>query len=235
MINEIMLGDCFDLLKDLEGDSVDLILTDPPYNISKHSYFKVNSSCKKFGKISHDFGDWDKDDLDLQNLFFEFGRILKNGGSVIIFFDIWKSNKVKEAALKNSFKQPRVCQWVKTNPTPINSQKNYLSNSVEYFFTFVKGKRPTFNSKYDKGIYDVPLPYGKTKTNHPNEKPLNLFKSLVEKHSNVGDLVLDPFAGSGTTAVACIETGRNYILMEREKDYYNLCEKRINQTLIKKI
>ena len=173
--------------------------------------------------------------MDLQNLFFEFGRILKNGGSVIIFFDIWKSNKVKEAALKNSFKQPRVCQWVKTNPTPINSQKNYLSNSVEYFFTFVKGKRPTFNSKYDKGIYDVPLPYGKTKTNHPNEKPLNLFKSLVEKHSNVGDLVLDPFAGSGTTAVACIETGRNYILMEREKDYYNLCEKRINQTLIKKI
>lgn len=231
MINKIMLGDCFELLKDLGDNSVDLILTDPPYNISKHSYFEVNSSDKKFGKISHDFGDWDKNELDLENLFSEFARVLKKGGSVIIFYDIWKCNKIKEAAIKNCFKQPRVCQWVKTNPTPINSKKNYLSNSIEFFFTFVKNKCPTFKAEYDKGIYDFPLPYGKTKTCHPNEKPLNLFKSLIEKHSYEGDLILDPFAGSGTTGVACLELGRNFILIEREPEFYNLCQKRVSQTL----
>jgi site-specific DNA-methyltransferase (adenine-specific) len=121
----------------------------------------------------------------LNLLFKEYYRVLKKGGTVIFFFDIWKSNIIKEVAELNKFKQPRIGQWV-NNPVPINSN-NYLSNSIEYFFTFVKGGKPTFNSIYDNGIYKYPLCHGKQRFDHPTQKPLELIKDLVRKHSNEGD------------------------------------------------
>lgn len=226
MENQVILGDCYEVLKTLDKNSVDLILTDPPYNISKSSYFK-NSDNKKFNNISIDFGDWDQSEINLDSLMFEFKRVLKPGGSVIIFYDIWKSQNLKYFAEKNGFKQPRVCQWIKTNPVPINSKKNYLSNSIEFFFTFVKGKNPTFNSSYDKGIYNFPLCHGKERTKHPTQKPLSLIKSIIEKHSNVNQIVLDCFAGSGTTGLACKQLDRKYILIEREIEYYNFILERL--------
>jgi len=229
MSNEIILGDCYELLKQIKSSSVDLILTDPPYNISRSSNFKKNSDNKKFNNISIDFGDWDQNEIDLDKLFFEFKRILKKGGTLIIFYDIWKSQNIKYFADLHEFKQPRVCQWVKTNPVPINSKRNYLSNAIEFFFTFVKGKNPTFNSSYDRGIYNFPLCHGNERTEHPTQKPLGLIKSLIEKHSNVGDLVLDPFGGSGTTAIAAIELSRDFILFEKDQSYFELSKNRIEQ------
>ena len=92
MINQILLGDCFDVLSNVESNSVDLILTDPPYDISRKSYFGSGSNTnKKFKDISIDFGYWDKD-IDMYRLFSEFYRVLRKGGTVIIFYDIWKSN-----------------------------------------------------------------------------------------------------------------------------------------------
>jgi DNA modification methylase len=105
---------------------------------------------------------------------------------------------------------------------PINSKKNYLSNSIEFFFTFVKGKNPTFNSTYDKGIYNYPLCHGKERTKHPTQKPLNLIKDLILKHSDEGSVVLDCFAGSGTTGLACKTLNRNFILMENDQSYYDI-------------
>jgi site-specific DNA-methyltransferase (adenine-specific) len=236
MLNQFLLGDCFDWISKIEDNSVDLILIDPPYLISKKSYFKNYSEeasdkmIIKYSNVSIDFGEWDKQEIDFDTLFKEYNRILKTGGTLIIFFDIWKSNLLKELADKYKFKQHRVCQWVKNNPTPINSKVNYLSNAVEYFFTFVKGKNPTFNSSYDKGIYNFPLCHGRERTNHPTQKPLELFKSLIEKHTNSGDLVLDTFGGSATTAVACIETGRNYTVIERDETYYEIGTKRLYET-----
>ena len=69
MINQIILGDCFEVLSKMDKNSVDLILTDPPYNISKSSNFTKNSNNTKFNKISIDFGEWDKEELDLDKLF----------------------------------------------------------------------------------------------------------------------------------------------------------------------
>jgi DNA modification methylase len=136
---------------------------------------------------------------------------------------------IKYFADLHGFKQPRVCQWVKTNPVPINSKRNYLSNAIEFFFTFVKGKNPTFNSSYDKGIYNFPLCHGNERTEHPTQKPLGLIKALIEKHSNVDDLVLDPFGGSGTTAIASIELSRDFILFEKDQLYFELSKNRIEQ------
>lgn len=227
MVNQIIFDDCFSALLNIKSNSIDLILTDPPYSISKKSNFKKGSDNIKFNKISIDFGDWDKD-IDLEKLFKEYYRVLKPNGSLVIFYDIWKSDKIKKAAKISKFKQNRIGMWIKNNPTPVNSKINYLSNAVEYFFTFVKKNKPVFNSEYDKGIYNYPLCHGKQRTIHPNQKPLDLFKDLILKHSNNGDTILDTFGGSGTTAVASIETGRNYIIIENDKEYIDIIKSRLN-------
>lgn len=231
----IINGDCMFELKKMSSDSVNLILIDPPYLISKSSGFSnysddIDGSLKsKYGKISIDFGEWDKIELDWDSLFSEFFRILKKGGTLIIFYDIWKSNEIKESATKYKFKQPRVGCWVKNNPVPINSKINYLSNASEYFFSFIKGSKPTFNSVYDKAIYNYPICHGKERYNHPTQKPLELIKNLVLKHSNEGDVILDCFAGTGTTGHASVILNRNFILIESDKNYYDIICERLKQ------
>ncbi len=225
--------DCFNYFKEIKNNSIDCIITDPPYLISRKSNFKNHShSTEKFMvnkyDISIDFGEWDKEDIDWDLLFKEYYRVLRNGGTLLIFFDIWKSNIIKEFAEKNKFKQPRICSWVKNNPVPINSKLNYLSNSTEYFFTFVKDKKPTFNSEYDNGIYRYPLCHGKERLDHPTQKPLGLISDLVLKHTNIGDLVLDTFAGVGTTGEACSINNRDFILIERDKKYFDILNKRLS-------
>lgn len=229
----ILKGDCFDLIKDIDSKSVDLILVDPPYLISRSSNFKNYSDdasqelITKYGKVSIDFGEWDKGELDWDLLFKEYYRILKDSGTLIIFYDVWKSNDIKSMADKYKFKQPRVGQWQKTNPVPINSKLNYLSNAIEFFFTFVKGKKPTFHSVYDNGVYKYPICHGKERYDHPTQKPLALISDIINKHSNEGDVVLDNFAGTGTTAHACILNNRNYIVIERDDKYFDILKSRI--------
>lgn len=233
----IILGDCLQELPKIESNSIDLIITDPPYLISRDSNFKQisDSTSKEMStkyNISIDFGDWDKVELDFNYLFKEWFRILKKGGTLIVFYDVWKSNEIKESANIVGFKQPRVCAWTKTNPVPINSKTNYLSNATEYFFTFVKGGKPTFNSVYDNGFYKFPICHGKERLQHPTQKPLSLISQLIEKHSNLGDLVLDNFAGTGTVGEACVKLGRDYILIEKEETYFNMIGDRLNKSII---
>lgn len=228
ILNQLIHDDCLNILPKIEKNSIDLILTDAPYFISKESNYTKSNKVYKYNKLSIDFGEWDSEDLNLDFIFSEYKRILKQGGVLIFFYDIWKANEIKELGEKYKFTQPRICQWVKNNPTPINSNANYLSNAVEYFFTLTKGRNATFNSQYDKGIYNF-AKCGKGKTEHPTEKPLDLFKALIEKHSNKDDVVLDTFGGSGTTAQACVELERNFILIEKNLDYYNICKQRLNK------
>ena len=229
MINENINGDCFDILPKIESNSINLILTDPPFNISRKSNYHKHSNNIKFNKISIDFGYWDKD-IDFDILFEHYYRVLKPGGTLILFYDIWKCNIIKEIASKYKFKQHRICQWVKSNPVPINSKKNYLSNGIEFFFSFIKDKNPIFNSQYDNGVYTFPICHGKERTEHPTQKPLSLIRELILKHTNENDIVLDTFSGSATTSIACIETKRNYISIEKDETYYNVSYKRLKAT-----
>jgi DNA modification methylase len=230
----LIFGDCIVELSKIKSNSVDLILIDPPYLISRDSNFKNYSEntskelVSKYGNISIDFGDWDKEELNWDILLKEYYRILRKGGTLLTFYDIWKANEIKESADKYKFKQKRVSCWTKTNPVPINSKVNYLSNANEYFFSFVKGGKPTFNSKYDNGLYSYPICHGKERYKHPTQKPLRLIKDLIEKHSNPGDLVLDTFAGTGTTAHACILSDRKYIMIEKDEEYFKIIEERLN-------
>lgn len=228
-------GDCYEEIYKIGDGVVDLILIDPPYLISRESGFKnysedSNEELKsKYGGLSIDFGDWDKVSIDWDFLFKEYYRVLKKGGTIIVFYDVWKSSELKDSAIKSKFKQPRVGCWVKNNPVPINSKINYLSNAMEFFFTFTKVSKPTFNSEYDNAIYKFPICHGKERYKHPTQKPLELIKDLINKHSNPGDLVLDTFAGTGTTAHASILLDRKYIMIEKDLDYFNIIKERCDK------
>ena len=269
--------ECLNLLKD---GSVDLILTDPPYIISKESGMnkfvkevaeldasgknkkteedwvtfkakkgytddKYRENYIKYGNASGnkyafktDYGEWDKQFSieKLQEFVKLFYKKLKKGGTCIIFFDIWKLESLKrimEEIKKTNkgnwvgFKQIRFIEWVKTNPMPLNQSRNYLTNCREVALLGVKGGSPTFNSKYDKGIYEFPIQTGKKGERHPTQKSLRLFEELIKKHSNEGDIVVDPFLGGGTTAIACKATKRIFYGCEVDKSYFDIIQKKL--------
>ena len=247
-------------LSEINSSSANLILTDPPYIISRESgmnthynkvkttetdvkteeewnvyskEFNVPSEYKdnyiKYGTIygkkycvRTDYGTWDSEfTLEILEEFIkEYYRVLKDGGTVIVFFDIWKISYLKEILEKYNFKQIRFIEWIKTNPQPLNSKTNYLTNCREIALTAVKKSKPTFNSQYDNGIYFYPLQGGKNRF-HPTQKSLKLFEELILKHSNEGDTVIDTFLGSGTTYLACKNTNRIFKGCELDKNYYD--------------
>jgi len=260
--------DGIEFLKKQPDGSIDLILTDPPYLISrdsgmnnfkkevqkidksgenkkteadweifkkdktynakaKENYIKYgNTSGKKYG-YKTDYGEWDKEFTieKLEEFIKLFYKKLRKGGTCIIFFDLWKIETLKrimETAKtnKNGFKQIRFIEWIKTNPVPLNQSVNYLTNCREIALLGVKGGKPTFHSKYDKGIYEFPIQNGKSRF-HPTQKSIPLFEKLIKKHSNEGDLIVDPFLGGGTTAIACKKTNRNFSGCEIDKNYFD--------------
>ena len=213
---------CFELLPRLPKSSADLFLIDPPYEVSRETNFQSGEAKGKDTdrfRVSMDFGDWDVGFMGLDVAINEAHRILRSGGTMICFYDLWKLTTLKQYFENAGFKQLRFIEWVKTNPVPLNSKKNYLTNAREIAVLGVKGSSPTFHSEYDNAIYTYPICHDKGRF-HPTQKPLALIKELIAKHSNDGDLVIDCFAGSGTTAVACCELGRKFIGCELSKEYY---------------
>lgn len=225
--------DCFDFLKEIKNETIDLVIIDPPYQISRKTNFnsgeKTGSDTDRF-RVSMEFGDWDKFD-DLELVIKECYRVLKKNGTIICFYDLWKITELKKYFENSKFKQIRFIEWIKTNPIPLNSKINYLTNSREIAVTGVKISKPTFNSEYDNGIYNYPICHTKNRF-HPTQKPIELIQELILKHSNAEDLILDCFSGSATTAVACYKTQRNFVGCELEKEYYEKSIKRILQECV---
>jgi site-specific DNA-methyltransferase (adenine-specific) len=261
---EIKNTDGLQYLSTVKDGSVDLILTDPPYIISKESgmnthYNKVKhneendiefikteaewlayktenniqedvkkENYMKYGTIygkkycvKTDYGEWDSEfTMELLDTFIgEYYKKLKKGGTLIMFFDLWKISLLKDIMEKHKFKQIRFIEWIKTNPQPLNSSVNYLTNCREIALVGIKGAKPTFNSKYDNGIYMFPLQGGKNRF-HPTQKSLSLFEELIKKHSNENDVVMDTFLGGGTTALACKNTKRQFKGCELSTEYF---------------
>lgn len=261
-----------EFLKSIENNSIDLILTDPPYIISRNSgmnthynnvkqneldnvsivksqqeweehkvKYNITDDTKKgnylkygtiYGKkycVKTDYGTWDSDfTLETLETFIEtYYRKLKKGGTLIMFFDLWKISQLKELLEKHKYKQIRMIEWIKTNPQPLNSRTNYLTNCREIALVAIKGSKPTFNSKYDNGTYYFPLQGGRNRF-HPTQKSIALFEELIRKHSNENDVVMDTFLGGGTTAIACTNTKRKFTGCEISKEYFNKMIKQIS-------
>lgn len=229
--NKILNTDSMIYLNNTDDKSVDMVLTDVPYVISKDTGFKTGGTVDRL-KISMDFGQWDKDFTfdNLSDNIKEYYRVLKTGGYIIIFYDLWKIQELADLLTTHGFKQLRFIEWVKTNPVPINSKTNYLTNSREVAICAVKGSKPIFNSQYDNGIYSYPIYHSKDRF-HPTQKPVKMFEELIKKHTNKNDIVLDTFQGSGTTAIACINTSRQYMGCEKDKKYHNKLINRLKTSI----
>ena len=263
---EVKNCDGLEYLSTLESNSVDLILTDPPYIISRDSgmnthydnvkknveegieFVKTEAEWEKYksdhpdilnddkkenymkygtiyGKkycVKTQYGSWDEEfTMDMLDKFIkEYYNKLRKGGTLIIWFDLWKITDLKNLLEKYKFKQIRFIEWIKTNPQPLNSSTNYLTNCREIALVGVKDGKPVFNSKYDDGVYRYPLQGGKNRF-HPTQKNLSLFEDLIKKHTNENAVVLDTFLGGGTTAIASKNTKRNFKGCEISKEYYD--------------
>jgi len=238
---ELFNEDCFEGIKRIPDNSVDLVLTDPPYNIKTKQPIELHGRKAMYIDIIEKMG-WDNIDIkELYNdIFPEFNRVVKNDGSVIIFVRTEWITYAIESAMKNNFDIKATITWHKTNPIPQVRKKNYLSSteSVLWFARWDEKKCPfTFNFKKQKEMHnfiELPLCGGKERIclngeTHPTQKPLALIKYLLEIHSNENDVVCDPFFGSGTTAVACKQSNRNFIGYEIEKKYVDMANKRLEQ------
>ena len=238
-------ADFADFLWALEPGSVDLALTDPPYTISKATGFQnVKNGVERFA-VSMDFGKWDHEQIDLDELARGLYRVLRKGGTAIIWYDIWKLTLLRDAMEAAGFKMLRLIFWEKTNPVPLNSTRTYLSNSREMAIVGVKGGKPTFHGEYHKGVYGpegdeeeeeveseiqtcaYPIPRHNGKRIHPTQKSDTLFAELIRQHSEPGELVIDPFLGGGTTAVAALEAGRRFAGCDKDPDYVVAAKARI--------
>ena len=203
--NKIYCVDCLEGIKKLDAESVDLILTDPPYGLNKKG-------------IQND------SDLSLfYNILPEFHRVLKKDSFLITFF----STKYLPELFKNN---PFQYLWQIVLYCPNGS----VSSSVGYtkfmsVIIFKKGNPKI--KKANKDIFvDTPgrmVEPEEGYINHPTPKPTKFIKELLEMFSKEGELILDPFIGSGSTAVACQDINRNFIGFEIDKKYCDLANKRL--------
>lgn len=222
--------DALSYLKTLPNKSVNLVLTDPPYAISRTTGFasgELKGNDTDRFRVSYEFGDWDTVDLFyFKGVFTEAFRVMNSGATLIVFYDQWKMQELKELLERIGFRMFRMIEWVKTNPVPINSKSLYLSNSKEYALVCVKGGKPVFNSYYHKGIFEYPIYHAKDRW-HSTQKSLPLFEELIKIHTNEQQVVLDMFSGSATTQVAAKKLNRKWLGCELNEEFYLKCKLRI--------
>lgn len=212
-------------------ESVDLILTDPPYIIAQKSGF-AKGGDKRFNSVDHDFGAWDRGEdgafamADLDDVVRALPRVMRPGATAIVWFDLWKMSDLVKVMEAVGFEGVTMIEWLKTNPVPINSRKTYLSNAREIAIVGYKpGARPTYHADRvapdaaATGTFEHPIESRKGRF-HPTEKSVRLFEDMIQLHTDPGDLVLDCFSGSGTTAAVCQATGRRFVGSELDPDYY---------------
>jgi len=217
-LNTIQCTNCLVALKKLPNKSIELLLTDPTYGISR----ELNTKGKRLGttaKLDFNFGDWDIFNKKWVEL-----AIPKVKGWFISFCAKKDIGFYWNSLEKHKFKAIDALVWQKPDPLPLNAKSRFL-NAWE---AAVMGKRPgtTWNSTYEHNIINFQAPKGKNRI-HPTQKPLKLIEKLISLTTNPKDLVVDPFMGSGTTAVACKKLKRNYIGFEINPKYCRQAKKRI--------
>lgn len=221
-------GNSVELLKELESNSIDLLVTDPPYKVAtggvpnetnnvilnKNRPKGILTEHSQLIKIIPKFSDWIP----------ECYRVLKNGSHA--YFMINSSNLIELAngIEKAGFKIHNILTWKKNNCTP---SQFYMKN-CEFVIFCRKGKAKYINNIGDsKTVHEFNNISGKKV--HPTEKPIELMKFYIENSSEENDTVLDPFMGSGSTGVACVNTFRNFIGFEIDANYFNIATKRIEE------
>lgn len=247
IINKNHEGDCIKIMSGLPKGKIHLVLTDPPYNASNGgvnlpdnktggAYYKVNEKWDKFSY--KDYMEFTKKWVD------EVDKILAPNGSIMVCGSFHNIGEVIVALKDKGYKFLNLITWEKSNAMP-SITKRMLTHSTEFIGWFAKGKGWKFNydkmKKYNQGkqLRDVwrfrscqgseRIKGENGRAAHPTQKPLELFKRLVEMATDEGDIVIDPFMGSGTTALASLQLNRNWIGIDNNKEYIDLANKRIEK------
>jgi len=210
-------GDCLEVMDKLieQGIKVNAIITDSPYGMSYQSNGKKNKDLPML---------YDKN-LKWLPKFLRLSRtILKNDGHLYMFMP-WQRVDEFKIQIENFFIPKNILIWYKDS-FGMGDLKGQYAPSYEMIMFAVKEQGRKLNGKRDKDI----IKCKKTKINlHPTQKPVELIEHLLLKSTNENDIVLDPFMGSGTTGVACVNTNRNFIGIEIDKDYFEIAKKRIEK------
>lgn len=220
-------------IKDMldKNQYVDHIITDPPYNISKKNNFFTMTNAKRVGI---DFGDWDKE-FDLFSWIPDCVKLLKKNGSFIVFCSYRYISFMIKALEDNKMDVKDVIIWQKTNPMPRNVERRYVQDMEFAIWAVKQNSKWTFNKltneKYMRSIFETSIVSGKEKTLHPTQKSLKLIEKLIEIHTNKNDQVLDPFMGSGTTGVACLNKNRRFIGIEINEMFYKIARNRLSKLI----
>jgi site-specific DNA-methyltransferase (adenine-specific) len=237
-LNQIYNGDCLEIMKSIDDNSIDMILCDLPYGTTQNKWDSI---------------------IPLKEMWKQYGRIIKDNCAIVLTAQT-PFDKVLGVSNIKYLKYEWI--WIKQQGTGhLNSKKAPLK-ATENILVFYK-KPPVYNPQMRKGFKPytcksgdgsnnygsqisvvtenkgeryplnwVEFKYDKEKK-HPTQKPVALFEYLIKTYTNEGDLVLDNCAGSGTTGVACKNLNRNYILIEKEQEYIDIINKRLaQQTLI---
>lgn len=252
--NIVYSGDCVEILnQEIDKGSIDLIFADPPYNLSGNGLkWEGNKTGGDWYMVNEE---WDKMTAPEYMKFTRkwiggCNRALKENGSIYISCAYHNLSEVMIVLKQLEFKINNVIVWQKTNAMP-NMTRRVFTHSTEFVVWAVKGKKWIFNyemlkeinpekqkdgsPKQMRDVWSMPLVQGKERIRgtdgralHPTQKPEEMLKRIILASSNEGDIVLDPFLGSGTTAVVAKKLGRDWIGIEKSKKYVDMAKKRID-------
>lgn len=219
----IQHGDCLELMKSIPDKSIDLIVTDPPYLIETVGAGIYKQDDKQYVRELNQIKDgFSEEVLD------EICRVLRK---INVYFFCSQKQIIP---LLDYFVKKKKCNWNllcwhKSNPIPACGNK-YLTDTEFILFFREKGVKIGGEFKTKFTYYVTPLNQSdKKQYGHPTIKPLEIVRNLILNSSNEGDIILDPFLGSGTTAVAAVNTNRHYIGFELNKDYFDIACKRLDE------
>lgn len=231
----LMKGDCIDRMQSIPDESIDLLLTDPPYNLGLFMKHR-GTNMGKLRENHFAVADWDQISIEewlskMDAFFGEVSRIMKKRGAAIIFMSLIKAQSIIEIAIRHGFYYKTTGIWHKTNPIPRNMNLQFV-NSTEAWLYFTYGATTgTFNNegRVEHDFVEtsvVPLSEKKL-GKHPTQKPLRLMRHFIRLLTNENDIVLDPFMGSGSSGVAALQLNRKFVGIELSPNYFSLAKQRI--------
>ncbi len=248
---KLICDDVLDSLKQIKPKSIDMIFSDPPYFLSNGS-FTVSNGKRNTEKIKK--GDWDllenyKDKYNFHKQWIKAcQRVLKPNGTIWISGTYHSIYQCGEILQKLGFKILNEIVWFKPNGAP-NLSCRFFTASHETVIWAIKDPKAkhTFNyqdmrvwaddkihshKKQMRSVWSIPnTPMREKKIGrHPTQKPIGLLERIILSSTNIGDIVLDPFCGSGTTGVVASKYDREFIGIDKEKEYIELTEKRIKES-----
>lgn len=220
--NVIKNIDCRIGLAELPSESIDLVCSDVPYRIVHHG----TSACG--GMLSHHNNNnalngklFDHNDIEFSEYLPELYRVLKQDTHCYLMINALNLKDLQQAAEDAGFRMQNILAWKKNTSTP----NQYYMQCLEFILMLRKGKAKAVNDCGMSNCLSVPNIVGKKR--HPTEKPIALMQVMIEQSTKKGDIVLDPFAGSGSTLVAAKRAERQYIGFEIDPKYYDVAYKKL--------